>query len=350
MVGSATHSADEPRLVLYRARQNGGVRRVWSAGAGRQAAVARRGKRLAIAWIKTIRERGTGAGRVVLRLVTGTGKRFARPRTIEHVLPSWLADDEPAFVNDLALTLDVSGHPVVALTVSRRGAPVLVLASLTNTGRVRARQLTRGVDGLVNAQTTRGGRVAVTVEDTGIEGERGECVGDQRPRQIWGTVREPKATRFGAVVRLHSGAFSCADSAAQLVTNAGERPAVLWGSANAAPQAPPTVKLATAAVGKPFGTPATVASNALFRTATYHAGASMLLAVTTRPTDPTNPYSGPLVLQAITAGSGVGPREPIDLAGAQNVLSDTTDNGTNSLVAWQTTGTRDLRLTSIGGQ
>lgn len=147
---------------------------------------------------------------------------------------------------------------------------------------------------------------------------------------------------------MDSGPYSCADSAAQLVTNAGEPPAVLWGSAAEAPQTPPTVKLAIAQRGQPFGPPATIASGALLCTATYHDG-GMLFAVTTRPIDATDPYGGPLVLQAITSGSGVGALEPVDPAGAQNVLSDTTDNGTDSLIAWQPTGSRDLHLTGFGG-
>ncbi|MEA2151704.1 MAG: hypothetical protein QOD69_3534 [Solirubrobacteraceae bacterium] len=350
MLSSPARGSDAPRLVLYRARQNGGVRRVWSAGASRQATIARRGKRLAIAWIQTVAGHGTGPVRFVLQFVTSPdGRSFTRPRAVEHVLPSWLGDQGAGFVTDLALTLDAGGSPVVALTASRRRAPTLVLASLTPSGRVRARELTPGVDGLVDAHTTAGGRVAVIVEDTGIEGEDGECVSDHQPRQIWGTVREPHADHFGPVVVLDSGPYSCADSAAQLVTNAGERPAVLWGSAAAAPQTPPTVKLAIAELGKPLGPPATIASGALLRTATYHDG-GMLFAVTTRPTDTTNPHGGPLVLQAITSGSGVGPLEPVDAAGAQVVLSDTTDNGTDSLIAWQPTGSRDLHMTGFGGQ
>jgi hypothetical protein len=350
MLSADARGSDEPRLVLYRARQNGGVRRVWSAGASRQAAVARRGKRVAVAWTQTIAAHGAGPGRLVLRLVTSRdGRRFTRPRGVSHVLPSWLSANEPAFVNDLALTLDAAGNPVIALTASRRHAPALVLASLSPSGRVRFRQVTTGVDGLVTAQTTAGGRVAVVAEDTGIEGETGECVSDHEPRQIWGTVRERHAKHFGPVVLLGSGPYDCADSAAQLVTNAGEDPAVLWGSAAAAPQTPPTVKLAVAGLGKPFGSPATIAGGALLRTATYHGG-GMLFVVTTRPTDAMSPYGGPLILQAITSGSGVGPLEPVDPAGAQVVLSDTTDDGTDSVVVWQAPASRDLHLTGFGGQ
>ena len=350
MVGANARSTDEPRLVLYRARQNGGVRRVWSGGAGWQAAVARRGKRLAIAWIKTVAGRRGHPPHVVLRLVTSPdGKRFSRPRTINDVLPSTPDADDPGFVNDLALTLDPSGQPVVALTAPRRRAYRLVLASLTAAGRVRTRQLTRGVDGLVQAETTVGGRVVVVVEDTGIEGEGGECVADQEPRKIFATVREPRASRFEAVVLLHSGPYSCADAAARLVTNDTDQPAVLWGSAPETPPSAPIVKLAIARRGKAFAPPVTIASGAMLRTATYHGG-GMLLAVTTRPVDPDYPYGGPLVLQAITSGSGVGPFEPVDPAGASVVLSDTTDDGTNSLVAWLPTGSRDLRLNGFGGQ
>jgi hypothetical protein len=347
MAGSATPGTFEARLVLYRAVQNGRVRRVWSGGRSWKAAVARRGRRLAIAWLQTIGGHGSSPGRVVLRLVTSPdGRRFSAAHTIGHVLPSWLSGDQPGFVNDLALALDAGGRPVVALTASRRAAPALVLATLTTRGRVRSRQLARGVDGLVDAQATRSGRVAVIVEDTGIEGEVGECVSDHKPRRIWGTIRDAHATRFGAVVMLHTGPYTCEDSPAQLVTGSSSVPAVVWGSAAGAPQTPPSVMLALALPGGPFAPAVTIASGALFRTATWREGGGILSVVTTRPTDPHNLYGGPLVHQGVTAGSGVSPAEPFDPAGAETVISATTDSD----VAWQRPGSRDLQLTGFGGQ
>ena len=339
----------KPRLVLYRARQGARVRQVWTGPWRPNAAVARRGNSVAIAWIEPVRVRGSRPDRQVLRLTTSTGGgRFTRPRAITGVLPRFIGRDDPAYVSDLDLTLDAGGNPVVALTAWHRPAPVLVLASLTRAGRVRARKVASGVDGLVDAHTTATGRVAVLVEDTGIEGDAGECVGDGNGRKIWATVREPGTSAFGAVQRLESTPFSCAGTGSELVSSDGGLIGVLWSNApeGLAPAAP-SVQLATAAPGSAFGAPAII-DGALLRAATFHGGS--LFVLTSRPTDVHNPYAGPLVLQAVTGGSGIGPLEPVEPNGAAGVVADTSPSGTATLLAWRAVGRRDLQLRWIGGQ
>ena len=78
------------RFTLYRARQDGAVRRVWSGGLGRNGLVARRGSKVAVAWVDY---RGKGP---VLRLVTSTdGRSFSRPRAVRGFLPTFLRTATP---------------------------------------------------------------------------------------------------------------------------------------------------------------------------------------------------------------------------------------------------------------
>ena len=56
---------------------------------------------------------------------------------------------------------------------------------------------------------TRGGRVGLLVEDTGIEGDGGECVADAGGRHIRVLVRERGEARFGSAQTIESPRFGC---------------------------------------------------------------------------------------------------------------------------------------------
>jgi hypothetical protein len=292
-------------------------------------------------------------GRPVLRLATSAnGHRFAPTRPLNGVLPSWLATEDIGYVSSLGIALGAGGSPVVALTAWHRPRGALVVASLTRAGRVRERTVTRGVEGLVTVRATPTGRVGVLVYDTGIEGEGGECVGDGDPRRVWAAVREPATTAFGPARRLDSLPFVCAAAGAQLVEGPGGRLAILWGTAEDFPgpggvTQGPTIRLAQAPPGAPFGAAATVLRDVALRSATFDASGAIAVAVT-QPDDPSGgPSSGPLLVRRIGPDGAVTDPVTLDAAGAGVVVSDTDPDG-RPVVAWRATAAGGLRIATGG--
>lgn len=329
-------ATSQPALSLYRALQDGQVRRVWSGGPGRVAAVARRDSAVAVAWIE---QAGT---RSQLKLVMSRdGSHFSRARTVTAVLPRFPRTGPVSSVNDLDLALDAHHRPVLGVTISRRVNPVLVLAALTARGGVRTRQVSNDVDGLVQLETTARGRVAVVVDDTGIEGERGECVGDATGRRLFASTRERTSARFHVVQRLDTHPLECGSGGAKLVT-IGERAAVLWTR----PGRAPTIQGAQAEPGRPFAAATALASGAILRAATDWRG--QLVFASTIPA--ADVYAaGPLALQVINA-SGVNPREAISTNATGLVLLDRDPDDIDMLAAWQEPGSRTVQLKYFGGQ
>jgi hypothetical protein len=328
-------ASSQPALALYRAVQDGKVRRVWSGGPGRVAAVARRDSAVAVAWIEQT------ATRSQIKLVMSReGSHFTRARTVSGVLPRFPRTGPVWSVNDLDLTLDAHHRPVLGVTISRRVNPVLVLAALTGRGRVRTRQVSNDVDGLVHLETTARGRVAVVVDDTGIEGERGECVGDPTGRRLFASTRERTSARFHVVQRLDKHPLDCGSGGAELET-IGERVAVLWTR----PGGARTIQGVLAEPGRSFATPTTLASGAVLQAATGWRG-QLVFASTIPGADA---YAGPLALQVINA-SGVNPREAISINAAGPVLLDRDPEDIDMLAAWQEPGSRTMQLKYFGGQ
>lgn len=327
-------ASSQPALALYRALQDDKVRRVWSGGPGRIAAVARRDSAVAVAWIEQ-----TGTRSQIKLVMSRDGSHFTHARTITGVLPRFPRIGPVSSVNDLDLTLDAHHRPVLGVTISRRVKPVLVLAALTARGRVRTRQISNDVDGLVHLETTPRGRVAVVVDDTGIEGERGECVSDPTGRRLFASTRARTSARFHTVQRLDAHPLECGSGGAQLAT-IGERVAVLWTR----PGGARTIQGVQAEPGRSFAAPTALASGAILQAATGWRG--QLVFASTIPS--ADVYAGPLALQVINA-SGVNPREAISTNATGLVLLDRDPDDIDMLAAWQEPGSRTVQLKYFGG-
>ena len=328
-------ASSQPVLALYRALQGGRVRRVWSGGLGRVAAVARRDSAVAVAWVEQ-----TGTRSLIKLATSRDGLHFTRTRIVSGVLPRFPHTGPVSSVNDLDVSLDAHHRPVLGVTISRRVNPVLVLAALTRHGKVRARQVSDDVDGLIHLETTARGRVAVAVDDTGIEGERGECVGDPNGRRLFAATRERTSARFHVVQRLDAHPLDCGSGGAQLET-IGERVAVLWTR----PGETRTIEGALAEPGRPFAAPTALASGAVLRAATDWRGQLAFASIIPGA----DVYAGPLALQIVNA-SGVNPREPIATNSTGLVLLDRDPHDIDMLAAWQDAGSREVQLKYFGGQ
>ncbi len=339
-------SASPYRLLLFRAGRDGRVRRLWSTrthvaagGFGTKGQVARRGSRVAVAWLAA--RSGKRFAPVRLRLATGSGDAL-HTHTVGGALPRWV-DNHLGYVHSSDLAIDASGAPVIAFTARRMLArKVLVLATLAANGHVRTRQLSPGVEGLVTMRTTRSGRIGVLVEDTGIQDDFGECVTDPTPRRLSAAVRERGARTFGVLQLLATPPYSCYGTDGRLVAGPDDRLAVVWGTAPEARPALPTVQLAAAPAGRPFAPPATLATGLLLRSAAHDANA--ITVAMTRPPDEAVSTAGPLFVQRFGLGSP-GPLQPIDGAYVWSVLTDA-DPGGRVALAWRRGPSKDLLLST----
>ncbi len=342
-------SVSPVRLVLLHAGRDGSVRRVWSTrtqisagGYGMKAAVARRGSRVAVAWLAARSSRNFAPVR--LRLATGRGGSL-HIHNVDGVLPSWV-DNHLGHVHSSDLAIDASGRPVIAFTARRRlSRRTLVLATLGTDGRVRTRQLSPGVEGLVTMRDTPGGRIGVLVEDTGIEGDFGECVNDLTPRRLVAVLRGRRSSRFGTLQHVATPPFSCNGTEGQLVAGPDDRLSIVWGTAPDMPPELAAVHVATAQAGQRFTAPATIATGLLLRSAAYDADA--LTIATVRPLGEVVTTAGPLFVQRFGLGAP-GPLQPIDGAFVRTVLGDADPSGRVGL-AWQRGSSQDLLLSTRAG-
>jgi hypothetical protein len=328
--GGSPASATPPDLSLLRLERSGAVRRIWRGRrAAGQAALARTGSWVAVAWL----ERRAGTRSVALRLAAGRGRVLGRPRTVRRVLPAFLQTAEPSFVSDLDVGLDRAGRPTFALTAWSRASEVLVLATTSARGALRDRQVTRGPQGLVDVQVTPGGRTAVLVEDTGIEGEEGECVSDGDPRRVWAALREPGARRFAPTQLVDELPFVCAAARARLLTGARNRVRLVWGTADEGREpAPPAIRVALAAPGGSFRRAAPLPAAQLQAAALDAAGGLALLATSPAAASPEAPL-GPLVLQRRTPHAEPVSTEILEPAGNFGALAAIGGDG-RLLVSW----------------
>jgi hypothetical protein len=200
-------------------------------------------------------------------------------------------------VVDLGLTLDARGRLTAAVATGRDG---LVVAALTRRGAVVRRQRYRAATGLVHMAVTAGGRVGVLIEDTGIEGEGGECVADRGGRHIRAITRAPRAERFGALQLVESPPFGCGSGGALLrALPADGLVAIFQGGSYDHP--PLLVRITRAPSGRRFGRPATLATDARADTAVVTQRGELVVGLLRRTTQP-EVYSGSLGLLRMPGG------------------------------------------------
>jgi hypothetical protein len=166
--------------------------------------------------------------RAGLHVVTSPdGRAFTQPRVLPKAVPQGRFGP---LVTDLGVGVDRAGAAVVALTLNASPGRAELL-TVSRAGRVVRRQEARGVEGLVQVEQTRGGRVGVLVHDTGVAGEAGECVGDGSPRRVWATAAEAAGGGFRPLRKLNEQSAYCGDGGAPLlVAGPGEALTAVWGA------------------------------------------------------------------------------------------------------------------------
>ena len=225
-------------------------------------------------------------------------------------------------VTDLALALDARGR--ISAAVMQGGSDGLVVAALTRRGEVLRRQsyrdTYRGASGLVEMAVTPGGRAGVLIEDTGIEGDGGECVADGGGRHVRAVVRERLAKRFGSLRTIESPRFGCGSSGALLRATRDESfTAIYQGGSYDHP--PLLARSAEAPRGRGFGAPTTLLSDARADTAVVTRAGELVVGMLSKTTTP-EVFSGALtVLHApdsygiVDPGPAFGPLLALDAAG-----------------------------------
>lgn len=300
-------SPELPRgdLILRRVLPTGRVYDLWSVRtAATEGAIARRGGTVVVTWPE---------GSTLRFVSRRDGGIPTRPRVARLGLRS---------VNDVDLALDPRDRRVVAVTSYRAS---LVLASVTAGGRVLQRQVAPGVEGLVEMTRTPRGRIGALLEDTGIEGDRGECVSDLRGRHLRVAVRERGASRFGPVRTIESPPFGCGSRGALVRGLPDERLVAIYqgGSYDRPPE---LVRIAVAPDGRRFGAPATLASDARADAAAL-AARRLYIALLRRTSEPQ------LFVGALSVLPFGGTEQPITATASSPVIAS---DGTGAAVlAWR---------------
>jgi len=226
---------------------------------------------------------------------------------------------------DLALGIDDRGR----LTLAAMTARGLVVAAIDRRGRVLRRQVFSRVEGLVSIAVTPGGRVGVLAEDTGIEGEVGECVSDGAGRHVRVVVRERLAKRFGAPQTIESPPFGCGSGGALLRATRGEGLTAIY-QAGSYDHPPLRVKTAVARRAQRFGGPLTMLDDARSDTAVVTKDGELVVGLLRRTTSP-EVFSGSLTVfhapdayVQVDPGPAFSPLLALDAAG-DDVLAWRTD-------------------------
>ena len=294
-------------LILRRVMPSGRVYDLWSVrSVATDGAIARGRRGTVVVWPEGSRLR------IVVR---PDGGLPSRPRSARLGLQGY---------NGVDVAVDRRGRLVAAVTSFGTG---LVLGSVTTRGRVLRRQVRKGVDGLVRIAVTARGRIGVLVEDTGIEGEGGECVGDGQGRHIRVVQRAAGSTRFGAAQTVESPPFGCGSAGAQLLATPNEGFAVVF-QGGSYDRPPLVVRAAIAPDRKQFGSPGTLAVDARGDASLVSGDGELMLALLRRTVQP-ELFSGRLsVLRAggeeLIADDGASsPRLAADAAG-------------NAVLVWRT--------------
>jgi hypothetical protein len=321
---------------------------VWqSANADGPAAVARVGSKIAIAWVSGVN--GVRRQRAVLWLAAAAEPDAPiRTHRVAGVLPSWLRRLDPTWLADLDVAVDANGRVTLALTAWSRPRQQLVLATTDEAGHVLERQVTNRVEGLVELQSTPDGRTAAMVEDTGIEGEVGECVEDGFPRVIRLAVREPTAHRFGRTRVMDRLAVNCDASDARLVTGPDGGLALLWGVAPHWDRPTRTfVRLALAGPGQPSLRRAGRWRRVRFEAALLDATGGLFV-FGTRLGVRSDPLAGPLHVQRRSVTGNAGQTDLLDRQGAVGEVFAALRPDGKPLVVWtREDGTRRLAIRAV---
>jgi hypothetical protein len=224
-------------LALLRMTTALKARRVWSADGATSLADFGRSTLggYAIAW----------HDRAGLHVVTSRdGTTFTQPKLVKGAAPR--TEVGPPLVTDLGVGVGHGGDALVALTTNASPGRVSLL-DISRQGRIERRQETKGVEGRVQVEQTRGGRMGVLVHDTGVSGEAGECVSDGQPRRVWATTAEARTGRFRPLRKLNEQVAYCEDGGAPLlVAGPGETLSAVWGAQPSGEAAVPSVHVAQA--------------------------------------------------------------------------------------------------------
>jgi hypothetical protein len=285
------------------------AKRVWSAEGATGLADFGRGTLggYAIAW----------HDRQGLHVVTSRdGRSFAAPRLIAGAAPKGRFG--PPLVTDLGVGVGPGGSAVVALTTNASPGRISLL-SVSRQGRITRRQETKGVEGLVQVEQTRGGRLGVLVHDTGVSGDAGECVSDRSPRRVWATTAEAGSARFRPLRKLNEQGAYCQDGGAPLlVAGPRETLSAVWGAQPSGEAAAPSVHVAQAAAGSGFGAGAEVWPGYTFGTAAATDPAGGLDVVLRHPD--AEGARGVLVARRAPGGAAEAPQE-LSAGGAGGTLA-----------------------------
>jgi len=238
-----------------------------------------------------------------------------------------------AGVVDLDLAVDGRGRLVAAVATAGAGT---VVASLRSTGTVLQRERRRDAGGLVEIAVTRGGRVGVLVEDTGIEGDYGECVSDGAGRHIRVLVRERGEPRFGSARAVESPRFGCGPGGALLRALPADALVVVYqGGSYDFP--PLLARASTAPRGEPFAAPATIATDARADTAVVTRDGELVIGLLRKTTAPE------LFEGALSTLRGSSPEEPVAAGPASSPLL-ARDRAGRAVLAWRAGATLQVAV------
>lgn len=234
-------------------------------------------------------------------------------------------------LRDLALGVDDRGRLTVAAMTAR---DVLVVAAITQRGTVLRRQVYRGVGGRLHMAVTPAGRVGLLIEDTGIEGDGGECVSDHHGRHIRAITRAPLAKRFGPVALVEAPPFGCGSAGALLLaTHDDGLTAIFQGASSDHP--PLRVRMAESPRGRPasrpFGRPVTLLDDARADTAVMTTGGELVVGLLRKTVQPEilsgalSIFHAPDVFAQVDPGPAFAPLLALNAAG-------------EDVLAWRTAG------------
>lgn len=221
------------------------------------------------------------------------------------------------------LAVDPRGRLVAAVADGGR----TVLLSATARGTVLRRQVV-AAGGRPRLAVTPDGLVGALVEDTGIEGDGGECVADGGGRHLRVAVRRAGARSFGAVRTIESPRFGCGSGGARIDATAGGGLTVLY-QGGSYDHPPLLARAAFAGRDGRFGAPTTLATDARADAAVVDARGQHVVALLRRATEP-EVFRG-----ALSVLRSTGTEEHLSPAPASAPLL-ARDGGGRAVLAWRT--------------
>ncbi|MDX6681098.1 MAG: hypothetical protein QOG94_1137 [Solirubrobacteraceae bacterium] len=245
LVSRGATSRSRRQLTLRRVLPSGRILDLWSHDSSATVGALARGS-----------DRTLAIWRDGAKLVT-----IARP---DGGLPTHARDVALGARGVVGLALAIDGRGRISVAAMARGG--LVVAALTRRGAVLRRQRYRGASGLVSMAVTPGGRAGVLIEDTGIEGDVGECASGGHGRHIRAVVRERLAKSFGALRTIESPPSGCGSNGALLRATRDESFTAIY-QGGSAEHPPLLVRQAAARRGHGFGRPSTLLADARAGTA-----------------------------------------------------------------------------------